>query len=99
MKKQIQRAVIKWDKIPNASDDEMRSFCETLYHGTDRPQHIEDNVTELRALLLEYALREDAAARIKRALKDSFQSYMNSVYRASVTVQTKRRSGAAAKKK
>ena len=74
--KMSKRAVIKWEKIPGATMTEQQAFCESLRNKPTEAT-VSKDVQELRSLLTEYAITEDAGMRIRLLLAQQFEHYFN----------------------
>ena len=70
------RAVIKWEKVPGATEAEQRAFCMSLRNTPDDEKTTHD-MQELRSLLIEYAIIEDVGSRARLLLEQAFARIYN----------------------
>ena len=75
----IGRAVFDWNSIPHASDMELQQFFENIRYRPRYNGNTNDDITEMRSLLVEYTLRKNAAERIKFELKEIAEAEIQSI--------------------
>ena len=63
-------ALIRWGTIPNASQEELRGFCQSLHKGDVDEKRIASDTEELKMLLTEAALRVVVNEQARQVLAD-----------------------------
>lgn len=78
--KMIEKSVFDWNSISHASDMELQQFFENIRYRPRYNGNTNDDITEMRSLLVEYTLRKNAAERIKFELKKIAEAEIDSFH-------------------
>ena len=74
------KSILKWDTIPYASYKDVKKFCGSLYSTVCNLSRVEQDIEQLRCLLLEYAMKECIAEQLRERLSAVCSAWLKGLF-------------------